>query len=288
MENNNRSLFLKKRVLEPIIQYSIQYSVLLFWTVITVYPLVFTLISSFKTQNDLFSNLFGLPKKIVLTNYIELFTKMKIGGYIFRSLTIAVFTVVIQIILGAMASFVLSRCRFKGQNKILMLFMTGILIPIQSVIIPIAVMAKYLNGYNSYVFLICVYIAFGLPYQIFVLTGFMKSIPNEIEESAIIEGCTANRLFWEMVMPLSLPALSTMGILSFFGAWNELLIALILLKKNSIKTISLGLVNFAGDKFSNYPGQCAAVIVSILPTLIIYLLLQENIIKGMTAGAVKE
>ncbi|HEY5587178.1 MAG TPA: carbohydrate ABC transporter permease [Ruminiclostridium sp.] len=263
------------------------YLILLFWTFLTIYPLYFTLISSLKTQSDMFSNIFGLPKKIQLANYTELFTQMKIQTYVFNSLFISTVTVFIQVIIGAMASFILARFAFKFKKLIIIFFMVGILIPMQSVMIPIALIAKSVNGYNSYIFMIACYVTFGIPYFVFVVTGFMKAIPKEIEEAAIIDGCSGGSLFWKIIMPLSLPALSTMAILSFFGAWNELILALVLLKRTAMKTISLGLINFAGDQFANYPGQCAAVIISILPTLVIYLLLQENIIKGMTAGAVK-
>jgi raffinose/stachyose/melibiose transport system permease protein len=265
----------------------IQYFILIIWAVITIYPLFFTLISSFKTQNDLFNNLFGMPNKIVFQNYIKLFSVLHIERNILNSLIISIGSCFFQVIFSLMAAFILARFDFKWNNKLLIFFMAGLMVPIQSVLIPIAVIAKTVNGYNNYTFITMVYITFGLSYLIFILTGFMKAIPKDIEEAAIIDGATVSKVFSKIMVPLSTPAIASVSILSFFGGWNELMFSLILMKRTAMRTISVALVNFSGEKFSDYPGQCAAVIIAILPTLIIYFLLQENIIKGMTAGAVK-
>jgi raffinose/stachyose/melibiose transport system permease protein len=265
----------------------IKYFLLAIWGIVTIYPLFFTLISSFKTQNDLFSNLFGMPKHFILHNYIKLFVDMHIEKNILNSLIISISACFFQVIFSLMAAFILARFDFKWNNKILIFFMAGLMVPIQSVLIPIATIAKQINGYNNYIFIIIVYITFGLSYLIFILTGFMKSVPKEIEEAGIIDGASAGKVFTKIMVPLSLPAIASVSILSFFGSWNELMFSLILMKRIPVRTISVALVNFSGDRFSDYTGQCAAVILAILPTIIVYFLLQENIIKGMTAGAVK-
>lgn len=115
----------------------------------------------------------------------------------------------------------------------------------------------------------------------------MKNLPKELMEAGLIDGCNGFKTFTKIVVPLSRPAIATMGMLSFIGTWNEMIIALILLKKNELKTVSLALNMFAGDRFSNFPGMCAAVMIGVLPTMLIYFVFQENIIAGMTAGAVK-
>jgi raffinose/stachyose/melibiose transport system permease protein len=265
----------------------IVYLVLLFWLVLTIYPLIFTFISSLKSQNDLFSNIFGLPKKIMYKNYYDLFFVQKIQNNILHSLFISCTTILIQIVICSMVAFVLSRFKFKFSNALLIFFMAGILIPQQSVLIPITLMAKAFNGFNNYLFMIVIYVAFGVPNFVFITTGFMKSLPREVEEAAVIDGCSMAKIFWTMILPLSLPAIASAAILSFFGAWNDLILALILLKDNTMQTISLGLVSFTNEQFSNYTGQFAAVIVSIIPTLVLYFILQKQIMKGMTAGAVK-
>lgn len=275
----------KKRIVKP--EKIIVYIILLFCLIITVYPLIFTLLSSLKSQNDLFSNIFGLPRKVIFQNYYDLFIVKKIQNNILHSLFIACTTVVIQVVICSMVAFVLSRFKFKLNNALLIFFMAGILIPQQSVLIPITLLAKTFNGFNNYFFMIIIYVAFGVPNFVFITTGFMKGLPREIEEAAVIDGCSLAKVFWSIIMPLSIPAIASAAILSFFGAWNDLILALILLKNNAMQTISLGLVSFTNEQFSNYTGQFAAVIVSIIPTLILYFLLQKQIMKGMTAGAVK-
>jgi ABC-type sugar transport system, permease component len=265
----------------------IVYVVLIFWFIVTIYPLIFTLISSLKSEYELFNNIFGLPQKIIYKNYIDLFTIYNFHLNIFHSLFLACSTVLIQVVICSMASFILARFHFKGSGALLIFFMAGILIPHQSVLIPITLMAKALNAFDNYAFMIVIYVAFGLSYFIFIATGFMKGLPKELEEAALIDGCTPQKIFWKIVFPLSLPAISSAAIMSFFGTWNDLILALILLKENTMQTISLGLLSFSNEEFSNHTGQFAAVIVSIIPTLLLYFLMQKQIMKGMTAGAVK-
>ena len=263
------------------------YIVLIIWAVITIYPLIYTFLTSFKTQTSMYTNMFGLPETWHFENYAALFADMGFGKSIFNSFFITITTVVCQLVISCMVSFVITQIRFKSSNKVLGLFVIGMLIPAQVLIIPISIMAKYMDGYNNLPFLICVYIATGMPYMIFVICGFMKNLPKELMEAGLIDGCNGLKTFTKIVVPLSRPAIATMGMLSFIGTWNEMIIALILLKKNELKTVSLALNMFAGDRFSNFPGMCAAVMIGVLPTMLIYFIFQENIIAGMTAGAVK-
>lgn len=144
-----------------------------------------------------------------------------------------------------------------------------------------------MNGYNNILFLTCVYIGTGVPYMIFVISGFMRELPSELLQAGLIDGCDGLRAFTKIVIPLSKPVIATMGMLSFIGSWNEMILALILMKRNTLHTVSLALNMFAGERFSDFPGMCAAVMVGVFPTMFIYFIFQENIIAGMTAGAVK-
>lgn len=263
------------------------YVVLITWAIVTIYPLIYTFLTSFKTQASMYTNMFGLPETWHFENYTGLFSEMGFGRSIANSLIITVISVICQLVISCMVSFVITQIRFKHSNKLLGMFVIGMLIPAQVLIIPVAIMAKYMDGYNNLPFLICVYVATGMPYMIFVICGFMKSLPKELMEASLIDGCSGFKTFTKMVIPLSRPVIATMGMLSFIGTWNEMIIALILLKKNELKTVSLALNMFAGDRFSNFPGMCAAVMLGVLPTMVIYFAFQENIIAGMTAGAVK-
>ncbi len=263
------------------------YMILVSWALVTVYPLVYTFLTSFKTQKTMYTNLFGLPETWHFENYAGLFTDMGFGRSIGNSLLLTVVTVVCQLIISCMLSFVITQFRFRMSNKLLGFFVVGMLIPAQVLMIPIAVMAKYVGGYNNFPFIICVYIATGMPYMIFVISGFMRDLPRELLEAGRIDGCSGLKVFTRIVVPLTRPAIATMGMLSFIGTWNEMMLALILLKRSDLQTVSLALNTFSGDRFSNYPGLCAAVMIGVFPTMLIYFVFQENIIAGMTAGAVK-
>ena len=263
------------------------YSILAIWAIVTIYPLIYTLLTSFKTQMSMYVNMFGLPDKWHFENYIYLFTQYNIGRNIFNSLFLSIVTVAVQLVISSMAAYIITQFTLKIGKAILGFFIVGMLIPMQVLLIPVAIMAKWVNGYNSFPFITCVYIACGLPYIVFVISGFMKGLPKELIESAMIDGCGGFLVFVRIVLPLSRPAIATMGMLSFIGTWNELVMALTLLKQQQFQTVSLMLTTFAGERFSNFPGMCAAVIVAVLPTMILYFVFQENIIAGMTAGAVK-
>lgn len=263
------------------------YVILIIWTVFTIYPLIYTVLTSFKTQLTMYSNMFGLPAHWHTENYANLFTNHNIGLNILNTLFIAVVTAFLQVLLGCMAAYVITQFHLKHANRLLAFFILGMLVPAQVLLIPIAIIAKAVNGYNNFAFLIAVYIATGIPYTIFVISGFMRGLPKELIEASLIDGCGGFRAFTKIVLPLSRPVIATMGMLSFIGAWNELAIALIVMKGKQVQTVSLMLTTFAGDRFSDFPGMCAAVVVGVLPTMIIYFAFQENIIAGMTAGSVK-
>ncbi len=263
------------------------YLILGSWAVVTIYPLIYTFLTSFKTQKTMYTNMFGLPETWHFENYAGLFSEMGFGRSISNSLLLTVTTVICQLLISCMLAFVITQFRFRLSNKLLGFFVVGMLIPAQVLMIPIAVMAKYMNGYNNFLFIICVYIATGMPYMIFVISGFMRELPRELLEAGRIDGCSGLQIFTKMVMPLTKPAIATMGMLSFIGTWNEMMLALILLKRSDFQTVSLALNTFSGERFSNYPGMCAAVMIGVFPTMLIYFIFQENIIAGMTAGAVK-
>lgn len=263
------------------------YLILGSWAVVTIYPLIYTFLTSFKTQKTMYTNMFGLPETWHFENYAGLFSEMGFGKSISNSLMLTVITVLCQLLISCMLAFVITQFRFRLSDKLLGFFVIGMLVPAQVLMIPIAVMAKYMDGYNNFLFIICVYIATGMPYMIFVISGFMRELPRELLEAGRIDGCSGLQIFTKMVLPLTKPAIATMGMLSFIGTWNEMMLALILLKRSDLQTVSLALNTFSGERFSNYPGMCAAVMIGVFPTMLIYFVFQENIIAGMTAGAVK-
>jgi len=255
--------------------------------VIFIYPLIYTLISSLKTNNEIFTNYFGLPEKPQFNNYLNALIKGRMGSYFLNSVFVVTTYVVFGLLFSTMASFVIARIKLKILNAVYLFFMAGMMIPIQSVLVPLAKMNVEFRLSDSYLFLICIYLAGGLPFMIFIITGYMKSLPKELEEAALMDGAGIWYIYRSVILPLSKPAIATMGILAFISCWNDLILCLIFISKQSMYTISLGLMNFTGLFTTDYAGLCAAIIIANVPTIIIYVLLQEYVEKGLTAGAVK-
>lgn len=244
-------------------------------------------ITSFKSNREIFSNPFGLPSNFQLDNYIFALVDVNMALYLLNSLIVAVFTVTLCFILGATVSYVISRFTFKGNGFIYLLFIVGLTIPLQSLIFPMFFKMHDLGLRDTLFGVIIVYTALNLPKTVFLLVGFMKAIPKEMEEAAIIDGCNYWNVFSRVIVPMSKPALATVGILVFIAAWNEYIFSTVLISSDAIKTLPLGLASFQSSHLSEYGLIAAGVIISIIPVLIAYVLFQEQIIKGMASGAVK-
>jgi len=259
----------------------------LFVSLVFVYPLIYTLLASIKSNHEIFANPFGLPRALQFENYANAWVKGNIGKYFFNTLFVCGTYVVLAILFSTMASFVLARLQSRWLKFVFFFFVAGMMIPIHAILIPLARISVALDASDNFFYLISIYIAGGIPYMIFVITGFMRTLPRELEEAAIMDGAGLGTIYARIVLPLSKPAVSTMAILGFLSSWNDLILALLFLKKESMRTLSLGLMNFSGFYTSDYAGICAAVIMVNIPTIALYLLLQEYVEKGLTAGAVK-
>lgn len=263
------------------------YTFLTAYSVVTIYPLYFALVSSFKTDTEIFSHPFSLPSRIHFTNYIRAWKMANVGTYFSNSIFMTIVTIVLLVFVGTMGAFILSRFKFKLKSIVYMYFMLGMMIPVYSTIIPLAFSIGKYNLTNKYSVLILIYTAFQIPISIFILTGFMKSIPNELEESAIIDGCSIWRMYVSIILPLSKPAIATICIFNFIQVWNNLLFPLVFITDEKMKPLSIGLLSFFGEQQSDYSGVMSAIIISVIVPLIFYIIFQEKVEKGLTAGAVK-
>ncbi|MFY0758777.1 carbohydrate ABC transporter permease [Metabacillus dongyingensis] len=278
----NKQGKIRKRLKQPIIYIS-----LIIFSLINVYPIAWMVMNSFKSEKEFSLNPFFLPETWRWENYIEAWQTAKLGVYFFNSIFIAVLSVVLSVLIGALASYFLARFEFKMNKFAYVLFIFGLIIPIHATLVPMFILMQQLGLLNSRWTLLFPYIAFNLPITIFLLVSFMKAFPKEIEESAIMDGCGVFRIFWSIILPMSRPALATVTILNFINCWNEFSFALVLINDASLKTIPLGIANFAGQYNTNYTGQMAGLTMVILPTIIFYMLMEKHLVKGMTAGAVK-
>jgi raffinose/stachyose/melibiose transport system permease protein len=263
------------------------YAVLVFWACVSLYPFYFALVSSFKINAEIFREPFAPPLHVTIENYIRAWNIANMGVYFRNSIALATMTVVLLLITGSMASFVLSRLRFRLNGVIFIFMIMGMMIPIHSTIVPLAFMIGRLHLRDNYIVLSLLYTAFQLPMTVFVLTGFMKSIPSDLEEAAVMDGCRHWQVYRVVIIPLSTSALATVSVFNSLYAWNDLLFPLLFVSKRNLRTISLGLISFFGERNSDYGGVMAAIVLAFIPPLIAYALFQRRVEAGLTAGAVK-
>lgn len=270
-----------------IVKKSIFYLISIFWSVVTVFPLLFTLVSSLKNNDEIYSTMFSLPKVYRLENYIQAFTTANIELALVNSVFISGSATLVLILVGSMASYVLSRYRYKFNTPLLIYFTMGIMIPSQCALIPIVKIISSVQGRNSYLSMILIYAALNLPINIYIIANYMKTISKEIDESAIIDGCSPVKLLFRIIMPISMPGISTAAIISFLFIYNELIYASVFLSKKSMYTVSLALLSFRGRMDMQIGPTFATIILSIFPMVVFYLFFQEKVEKGLTSGAVK-
>ena len=252
-----------------------------------IFPIIWILYSSLKTKDEFMLNIMSLPQAPQFGNYYTAFVKGKMDVYFLNSLFNSVVTVACVIILSFCIAYALARYRFAGRNVIYTLFIAGMLIPVYALVVPLFVQFKTLNLYDKVGTLILPYIALRLPLSIFLFESFIRTIPLELDEAAYMDGAGTMRSMFRIIFPICLPVMSTVLILAFLDTWNEFPFALVLIMKQSLRTLPVGLTNFYGQYTTDYTTLMAAMVVTILPVMIVYLFFHKRIIQGMTAGAVK-
>ena len=257
------------------------------FSVTCIFPIIWMIYSSLKTDQEFSLDILSLPKKLIFDNYARAIEEGNIGFYFMNSMFNTLITVAVVIVIAFVTGYCLSRFKFRGRTFVYYMFLSGMLIPIYALLIPIFVEFKSLGLLNKRYTLILPYIAFALPVAVFLVESSVASVPIEIEEAACIDGSSFLHTMFAIVMPMCRPVLSTSAILTFLNTWNEFPLALVLIRSNSLKTMPIGLTNFVGSYTVNYPLMLAALVVSTLPVVIMYLLFYNQIMKGMTAGAVK-
>lgn len=254
---------------------------------INIYPLVFSIFCSFKGNLEIFSSFTSLPKRLRFENYVTAWKVGNIGRYFLNTIILSVGTLIIAGLFGAMASYVLAKFRFRGKSKIYLLFISGMMIPIQAVLIPLSYIFGKLGIMNNYPVLILLYSAFCFPMTVLVLTGFMNGIPTELEEAMVIDGASIFQVFFKMILPLSVPGIVSVSIFNFIQVWNNLLFPLIFISDKNKGTISMGLLAFFGEYSTDYSSSMAGICLTTIPVIIAYVFFQEKIENGLMSGAIK-
>jgi len=263
------------------------FSILVIFLIIFIYPLIWLFINSFKDNSEIFVNPWGLPSSWSLRNYIKSFQIGNIGICFINSVFITTVSVTIGVMLSCMASYGITRIKWKMSKFVYSLFLVGISIPPFAVIVPLFAMFNWLKIINTYAAIILVHIVFSFPISIFILSGFFSTIPRELEEAAIIDGCTKLGTFFKIILPISTNSIVIVTIINFLRVWNDLLFAQVFLSREDMMPITVGLLAFKDAYSTDYTGMIAAALMVITPAIIMYLFLRKKITEGVTLGAVK-
>ncbi len=257
--------------------------------VIEVGPLLWLLLSSFKANNEFtMKPLWALPAGLDWQNYSDALTTGNIGTYFLNSI-LAVFPSLILILLfGLAAGFALEVMVWRGRNSVLLIFLAGILVPVQIVLLPLFTIYFHAQLIDTRWALIITYTGFGLPLTVFLLATYFKAIPRELIEAAVLDGANIYQIFFRVAIPMVVNGLMTVALVQFFFLWNDLLFSLTFISSDSLRTIQTGLLNFTGEYGQIQWGPTfAAICLAVFPTLIVYLILNQRVMKGLTAGSLK-
>jgi raffinose/stachyose/melibiose transport system permease protein len=257
------------------------------YVVLIFYPLFNMIISSLKTTAEIFQNPFGLPEKLLFSNYRTVWVVRGFGVYFKNSLTVTFIAMAFVILLGSMASYGVSRYKYKLRTWVYMLFLSGIMLPLKAAIIPLFLIIKNLALMDSHVSIIMIFIAMGLPSTVFILSGFMKTIPVDLEYAARIDGCNDWGIYQRIVMPITKSAIALVTIYNAVPIWNDFFFPLVFIQSNRLKTLPVGLSTFFGQHSTNWSLLFTGLSISILPMLFLYIFMSKYFIRGMTAGAIK-
>jgi len=252
-----------------------------------ILPLLWVLNVSFKTNKEIFTAPFALPEKVSMENYSIAWTAGKLGVSTLNSFIICVVTLVLSSLIGSMAAFAIARLRWKGSKLAMTYFLTGMMIPVHCVLIPLFTRFSKIGLSNSLLGLILPYLTCSLPITIFIMTGFFKGLPNELIECACMEGANIFQIFFKICLPLSKTGLFVTGLMTFVGNWNELLMAMVFISDDAKKTLPVALSKFVGPHGTNYSQMFAAIVIALIPTIVVYCAFSNKIVDGLTAGAVK-
>lgn len=277
----------KKSRIKSRISWAIAIILALFAVVVSITPFIFMVLNSFKDKFEMLTKgVFALPDKLNIGNYAEVI-QGNFWSYFFNSVIVLAVSLVLLLMISAFASYPLSRFKFRLNGFLYGLIVACMSIPIHITLIPVFKMSQQLNLYDKIWALIGPYVAMGIPISVFILTGFMKGIPREIEEAAEIDGCGKFKMFFKIILPMAKPGLSTLAIYNGVNMWNEFSFAYTLTQSSQNRTLPLAVWEFRGQYSMNTPLIMAVLTLTVLPMIILFIFAQDKLVKGMAAGAVK-
>lgn len=254
---------------------------------ISLIPIVWVVTSSFKNNSEILSAVSGFPTGFHLDNYVNAFKLAPITTFYKNSVFVSIVATILNLIICSMAAYVVVRCRFKAKGLVTLMFSLGLIIPSAALIQPLYTNLTSVHLYDTLTGLILVYTALGMPTTFYIMVSYIKTIPYSLEEAAYIDGCGFFRTFAQIVLPITRPAFATAGVIQFLLAWNEFQFALTLTGQTEKRTLPIALYYFKSAFASDYGAMFAATVVVIAPTIVVFILLQKQVIAGLAAGSVK-
>jgi len=263
--------------------------ILIIFSLSCIFPMIWMLYSSLKEKRAFNADIVGLPKNPTLINYIRILSNSDyhLGESMFNSVRTTTLSIILIVLFSFIVGYILARVHFKGNRALYVMFLMGMLIPIHSLLVPIYVVFKKCGISDQWYTLLLPYVSFGLPMGIFLVEGYVKTIPVSLEEAAAIDGSGQLRTFFQIVMPMAKSGLATAATLHFLTSWNEFMFALVLTKSERVRTLPLALNYFSSQFSFDYTAMFAAITMAVLPSILVYVLLQEQVTGSLVAGSVK-
>lgn len=256
-------------------------------TFIMLAPIVIMVFSAFKTNVEIFQSPFGLPDFTNVTSIMKIWTQTNFLRYLLNSVVVTGSSIALVLVLGTMAAYAIARYEFFGASFVLMFFLAGLTLPLKLAIIPLFILMRDLGILNNQLSLILVYVAMGLPTTVFIMTGFIRTLPSELEDAARMDGASELRIMWSVMLPLVRPAMVIAAIQNIVPIWNDFFFPLIFIQNDDLKTLPQGLTTFMGEYNSDWGVLFSGLTLSAAPIILIYIVLSRQFINGMTSGAVK-
>lgn len=265
------------------------HGVLVLWAVMVVLPLLWAVMTSFKDDSSIFGSPWALPDKLHFDNWSRAWSQAHMGDYFLNTILVVGGSLIGTLVLGSMAAYVLARFDFPGNRFIYYLFVGGMSFPIMLALVPLFYVVNNMGMLNTIHGLILVYIAYSLPFTVFFLTAFFRTLPSSVAEAAFVDGASHTRTFFQIMLPMAKPGLISVGIFNFLGQWNQYMLPTVLNTDPEKKVLTQGLVQLAvsqGYK-GDWSGLFAGLVMAMLPVLAAYIIFQRQVVAGLTAGAVK-
>lgn len=268
------------------LQLLLLYGALTMYTVLSVYPLLWMTFNSFKNNEEIFSvNPFGLPVQLRFENYIKAWFEYDVVRYFRNSVLVAIATVFLTVCLALMFAYATARMNWKLSGAARTYVSLGMFIPAQIILIPLVILVRDLRANDTLLAVILPYVAFQTPFIITIFYGYLRQLPVELEEAAAIDGASIYTIFLRIILPLVKPAIVSCGLFTMLFSWNEFMIALVVIGKKELNTLPIGLVKFQGQFSTDWGAMAASLVISSIPTLLLYLIFSQQIEKAVAAGS---